>query len=106
MVELAARSAQRAGAAERRRREEALQRHRASPRGLAASGGELQYVRTQLHVVAGLAARLADSHDTNEMARLLVDELHKSFGFYLAARSASTATAYCGCSPPAVRSLT
>jgi HD-GYP domain-containing protein (c-di-GMP phosphodiesterase class II) len=85
MVELAARSSPRAGAAERRRRKEVLERHRKSSHGPEASGDDLQYVRTQLHVAAGLAARLAGTNDANVMARLVVDELHKSFGFYLAA---------------------
>ncbi len=85
MVEVAARSSRRAGADERKRRAEALQRHRARTHGVEAAGGELQYLRTQLRVVADLAARLTEAHDLHEMARLVVEELHERLGFYLAA---------------------
>lgn len=85
VVEVAVSSSHRAGAKERRRRAEALARHRAGTRGPEAAGGELQYVRTQLRVVAGLAARLATTNDLAELARLVVEELHERFGFYLAA---------------------
>jgi hypothetical protein len=71
---------------ERERRAEALRRHRADERvQLLAGAGELAYLRAQLRVAAQLTARLAATHEVEEMARLVVDELHCTFAFYLAA---------------------
>jgi HD-GYP domain-containing protein (c-di-GMP phosphodiesterase class II) len=79
-------AAHRASARERRRRAEALQRHRADQRARElADAGELAYLRTQLKVAASLTARLAATNDITEMARLVVQELHGTFAFYLAA---------------------
>jgi HD-GYP domain-containing protein (c-di-GMP phosphodiesterase class II) len=75
-----------AGARERERRAEALRRHRADARvQLMAGAGELAYLRAQLRVAAQLTARLAATQEVEEMARLVVDELHCTFAFYLAA---------------------
>ena len=67
-------------------RAEALERHRqeALSRG-ADSAGELGYLRAQLRVATTLNASLAAARDPREMSRLVVDELHESFSFYLAA---------------------
>ncbi len=74
------------GARERRRRAEALRRHRADARVRSvASAGELAYLREQLRVAASLTTRLAATNDPQEMAQLVVDELHDTFAFYLAA---------------------
>jgi HD-GYP domain-containing protein (c-di-GMP phosphodiesterase class II) len=74
------------GARERERRAEALRRHRADARVQElAAAGELAYLRAQLRVAANLTARLAATHDPAEMARLVVEELHCTFAFYLAA---------------------
>jgi HD-GYP domain-containing protein (c-di-GMP phosphodiesterase class II) len=71
---------------ERERRAEALRRHRADERvGQMARAGEVIYLRAQLRVAAQLIASLAAINDVHEMARLVVDELHNSFVFYLAA---------------------
>jgi HD-GYP domain-containing protein (c-di-GMP phosphodiesterase class II) len=76
----------RAGAKERRRRAEALSRHRADARVKSlAQAGELAYVREQLRLAARLTAVLARKSDVAEMAQLVVDELHETFAFYLAA---------------------
>jgi HD-GYP domain-containing protein (c-di-GMP phosphodiesterase class II) len=81
-----ARGASRAGARERERRAEALRRQRADTRAQTmASTGELGYLRAQLRVAAKLTARLAATHEIEEMAALVVDELHCTFAFYLAA---------------------
>jgi len=85
MAEVAVRSSRRAGVDELRRRAEALQRHRETLSSPKHSVGELEHLRTQLRVVAALTSRLAATHDADEMARLVVDELHERFGFYLAA---------------------
>jgi hypothetical protein len=71
---------------ERRRRAEALRRHRADghARKMAAAG-ELAYLRVQLRLAARLTAQLAVTNDVQEMVRLLVDELHRTFAFYLVA---------------------
>jgi HD-GYP domain-containing protein (c-di-GMP phosphodiesterase class II) len=75
-----------AGAREREWRAEALRRHRADARVKSmASSGELAYLRAQLRVAASLTARLAATREMEEMARLVVDELHGTFAFYLAA---------------------
>jgi HD-GYP domain-containing protein (c-di-GMP phosphodiesterase class II) len=80
------RSASLAGARERERRAEALRRQRADTRAQTmASAGELSYLRAQLRVAANLTARLAATHEIEEMVRLVVDELHCTFAFYLAA---------------------
>jgi HD-GYP domain-containing protein (c-di-GMP phosphodiesterase class II) len=82
----ALRSAGAAGTHERERRAEALRRHRADERVRTIAGaGELAYLRAQLRVAAQLTARLAATHEVQEMARLVVEELHCTFAFYLAA---------------------
>jgi HD-GYP domain-containing protein (c-di-GMP phosphodiesterase class II) len=71
---------------ERERRAEALRRHRADARvQMMAGTGEVAYLRAQLRVAAQLTARLAATHEVEEMTRLVVDELHCTFAFYLAA---------------------
>ncbi len=71
---------------ERERRAEALRRHQADARVHAvADAGEVAYLRAQLRVAAQLTARLAALHAVEEMARLVVEELHGTFAFYLAA---------------------
>jgi HD-GYP domain-containing protein (c-di-GMP phosphodiesterase class II) len=71
---------------ERARRKEALQRHRADARvQRMARAGELAYVRAQLHVASRLTAQLGTRRDVQEMASMVVDELHDTFAFYLAA---------------------
>jgi HD-GYP domain-containing protein (c-di-GMP phosphodiesterase class II) len=71
---------------ERERRAEALRRHRADERvQTLASAGELGYLRAQLRVAANLTARLAATQAVDEMVRLVVEELHGTFAFYLAA---------------------
>jgi HD-GYP domain-containing protein (c-di-GMP phosphodiesterase class II) len=78
--------AQLAGATERKRRAEALRRHRADARVKSvAAVGEVAYLREQLGLAARLTAKLATKSDVEEMARLVVDELHETFAFYLAA---------------------
>jgi HD-GYP domain-containing protein (c-di-GMP phosphodiesterase class II) len=71
---------------ERRRREEALRRHRAETHaaGMTAAG-EVAYLRAQLQLGARLTARLAGTNDIEEMTRFVVDDLHETFAFYLAA---------------------
>jgi HD-GYP domain-containing protein (c-di-GMP phosphodiesterase class II) len=86
MSELSVTSPPRAGERERSRRAEALRRHRADARGhTAAAGGELAHLRAQLNVAATLTARLAAAHTVEEMVELVVQELHVTFAFYLAA---------------------
>jgi HD-GYP domain-containing protein (c-di-GMP phosphodiesterase class II) len=76
----------RTGARERERRAEALARHRADEHvQRMASVGELAYLRAQLRVASRLTARLAAMRDVDEMVQLVVDELHGTFAFYLAA---------------------
>jgi putative nucleotidyltransferase with HDIG domain len=71
---------------ERVRRADALRKHRASPRvRTMASSNRLVYLRTQLRMVARLSARVAATHEVEEMSQLVVDELHDTFAFYLAA---------------------
>ncbi len=85
MVELAA-TRGRADVRERRRRAEALRRYRADEQALKmAAAGELPYLRVQLRLAARLTARLAATNDVQEMVQLLVDELHRTFAFYLVA---------------------
>ncbi len=86
MPELTVKSAGSASTRERQRRAEALRRHRADARvQTMASTGELGYLRAQLRVAARLTARLSTAQDVGEMAQLVVDELHGTFAFYLAA---------------------
>jgi HD-GYP domain-containing protein (c-di-GMP phosphodiesterase class II) len=86
MPELALTQRKPAGARERRRRAEALSRHRANGRAhQMAAADELAYLRAQLRLAARLNARLAGTNDTEEMVALLVEELHGTFAFYLAA---------------------
>lgn len=75
-----------AGERERERRAEALRRHRADARVQELAGaGELEHLHAQLRVAAALTARLAGAHEIEEMVRLVVEELHGTFAFYLAA---------------------
>ncbi len=75
-----------AGTRERERRAEAVRRQHADERAQRmASAGELAYLRAQLRVAGQLTARLAATHEIEEMARLVVEELHTTFAFYLAA---------------------
>jgi HD-GYP domain-containing protein (c-di-GMP phosphodiesterase class II) len=75
-----------AGRRELARRAEALRRYRADARVQSiAEAGELAYLRAQLRAAARLTARLAATRDIEEMAQLVVDELHETFAFYLAA---------------------
>jgi HD-GYP domain-containing protein (c-di-GMP phosphodiesterase class II) len=75
-----------AGRRELARRAEAVRRHRADARVQSiAAAGELAYLRSQLRSAARLTARLAATRDVEEMVRLVVDELHETFAFYLAA---------------------
>jgi HD-GYP domain-containing protein (c-di-GMP phosphodiesterase class II) len=74
----------RAGVRERRRRAEALQQYREA-RAARGASGELAQLRAQLHVAASLGARLAGARDPEQMVALVVEELHESFSFYLAA---------------------
>ena len=74
------------GAIERRRRAEALKRHRADTRARSmASADEVVRLREQLRVAADLSARLAGESQPEAMAGIVVDVLHESFAFYLAA---------------------
>ncbi len=74
------------GKRERERRAEALRRHRADAHvQRMAAAGELMYLRAQLRVASKLTAQLAAMRDAQEMVRLVVDELHGTFAFYLAA---------------------
>jgi HD-GYP domain-containing protein (c-di-GMP phosphodiesterase class II) len=86
MAELTAKPVHRAGAKERQRRAEALRRHRADARVKSmAVAGEVTYLREQLRLAARLTARLATKNEVEELAQLVVDELHETFAFYLAA---------------------
>ncbi len=74
------------GRRELARRTEALRRYRADERVQSiAAAGELAYLRSQLRAAARLTARLAATREVEEMAKLVVDELHETFAFYLAA---------------------
>jgi HD-GYP domain-containing protein (c-di-GMP phosphodiesterase class II) len=85
MPELSVKQSRRPGASERRRRAEALQRHHGDARARRlAAAGEVDYLREQLRLAARLTARLAAKSDIQEMAQLVVDELHETFDFYLA----------------------
>ena len=86
MRELAVQPSRPAGRRELARRAEALRRYRADARVQSiAEAGELAYLRSQLRAAARLTARLAATRDVEEMAQLVVDELHETFAFYLAA---------------------
>jgi HD-GYP domain-containing protein (c-di-GMP phosphodiesterase class II) len=86
MPELSVKTPRPVGPRERKRRAEALRRHRADARVHSMAGvGELAYLRAQLRVAARLTARLAATHDVQEMVEMVVEELHKTFAFYLAA---------------------
>ncbi len=86
MAELTTKPAHLAGAKERRRRAEALRRHRADARVKSvAATGEVAYLREQLRLAARLTARLATTNEVEQLAQMVVDELHETFAFYLAA---------------------
>jgi HD-GYP domain-containing protein (c-di-GMP phosphodiesterase class II) len=86
MAEVSVKRARQAGVKERQRRAEVLRRHRADARVKSvAAVGEVAYLREQLSVAARLTARLTAKSDVEEMAQLVVDELHETFAFYLAA---------------------
>ncbi len=86
MPELSISSPRPAGVRERRRRAEALRAHRADARVQSmAAAGELAYLRAQLTLAARLTARLAATHDVDELVGIVVQELHSTFAFYLAA---------------------
>ncbi len=86
MAELTAKPTRRAGAKERERRAEALRLHRADARvQRMAVADEVAYLREQLRLAARLTARLAGKSEIEELAQLVVDELHETFAFYLAA---------------------
>ncbi|HEV2975914.1 MAG TPA: HD domain-containing phosphohydrolase [Solirubrobacteraceae bacterium] len=75
-----------AGARERERRAEALRHHRADGRARQmATAGEVAYLRAQLQLAARLTARLAATNDVERIVRLVVEELHETFAFYLVA---------------------
>ncbi len=74
------------GDLERLRRAEALRRHHEDQRSRSmASSGELGYLRAQLRLATRLTARLAATNDVRAMVELVVEELHGTFAFYLAA---------------------
>jgi HD-GYP domain-containing protein (c-di-GMP phosphodiesterase class II) len=86
MAEVTVKPSRQAGVKERKRRAEALRRHRADARAKSVSAaGEVAYLREQVRLAARLTARLAGKSDAEQMARLVVDELHETFAFYLAA---------------------
>ena len=86
MPELSVTPAHPAGSRERARRAEALRLHRSDKRAQKmAAAGELAYLRAQLRVAGRLTARLAAMRDVEQMVGLVVDELHDTFAFYLAA---------------------
>jgi HD-GYP domain-containing protein (c-di-GMP phosphodiesterase class II) len=86
MPELSTSSPRPAGVRERRRRAEALRAHRADARAQSmAAAGELAYLRAQLTLAARLTARLSATHNVDELVGIIVEELHSTFAFYLAA---------------------
>ena len=86
MPELSVKPVRPPGSRERERRAEALHRQRSDKRAQQmAAAGELVYLRAQLRVAGRLTARLAAMRDVDDMVRLVVDELHETFAFYLAA---------------------
>jgi HD-GYP domain-containing protein (c-di-GMP phosphodiesterase class II) len=86
MPELSVKPARPPGNRERERRAEALRRHLqdSRARGIGAVG-ELSYLRAQLRLASRLTARLAATNEIEEMVELVVEELHGTFTFYLAA---------------------
>jgi len=71
---------------ERDRRAAAVRSQRKNTRARTmASSNRLAYLRAQMSLVASLSARVAAAHDVDEMVRIVVDELHETFAFYLAA---------------------
>jgi HD-GYP domain-containing protein (c-di-GMP phosphodiesterase class II) len=86
MPELSVKPARPPGSRERERRAEALHRQRSDKLAQKmAAAGELAYLRAQLRVAGRLTARLAAMRDVDDMVGLVVDELHDTFAFYLAA---------------------
>ncbi len=87
MPELSVRSSSAAaGTRERERRAEAMRRQRTDERAQRmASAGELAYLRAQLRVAGRLTTRLAAMREVSAMVELVLDELHETFSFYLAA---------------------
>lgn len=86
MPDLTIKRAHRPGVTERRRRAEALRRHRADSRAQSmAAADEVARLREQLRVAGDLSARLAGESEPEAMAGMVVDALHDSFAFYLAA---------------------
>jgi HD-GYP domain-containing protein (c-di-GMP phosphodiesterase class II) len=86
MPELSVKSPRSAGTRERERRAEALRAQRADTRAQSmATAGELAYLRAQLRVASRLTGRLASMRDVSSMVELVLDELHETFAFYLAA---------------------
>jgi HD-GYP domain-containing protein (c-di-GMP phosphodiesterase class II) len=86
MPELSVKPARPPGSRERERRAEALHRQRSDKLAQKmAAAGELAYLRAQLRVAGRLTARLAAMRDVEHMVGLVVDELHDTFAFYLAA---------------------
>jgi len=86
MPELSVKTPRRAGTDERKRRAQALRRHRADALAQRmAAAGELAYLRAQLRLAATLNARLALVKEEGEMVRMVVEELNGTFAFYLAA---------------------
>jgi len=84
--ELTAQPTRRTSAKERQRRAEALRRYRDDARVKSiAAKGEVAYLREQLRMAARLTTRLASSSEVEELAQIVVDELHETFAFYLAA---------------------
>jgi HD-GYP domain-containing protein (c-di-GMP phosphodiesterase class II) len=86
MPELSVKPARPPGSRERERRAEALHRQRSDKLAQKmAAAGELAYLRAQLRVAGRLTARLAAMRDVEHMVGLVVDELHDTCAFYLAA---------------------
>lgn len=68
-----------------RRRGGTVARQRLGPTIHAGTtANRLAQLRSQLRVVSRLSARVAATQDADEMARIVVDELHDTFSFYLA----------------------
>src|ERR1700683_2740044 len=86
MPELSVKPARPPGSHERERRAEALRLHRSDKRDqkMATAGGPA-YLRARVRVAGRLTARLGAMRDIDDMASLVVDELHSTFAFYLAA---------------------
>ena len=86
MVQLTTARPRQTGTREQHVRAEALRRHREEQlaRG-AGQAGELGYLRAQLGVASRLNGRLASARESREMSALVVEELHETFCFYLAA---------------------